>query len=107
MLDALCDLVVSFLQAVVFALIGTVATMLVLAIIFKVFTWWGIVCDLIREWALYWWAVVTLALLPRDSKTARELRCRHDLHDWCDGQPYEPWHFHVYCCDRCGKRFTI
>lgn len=40
-------------------------------------------------------------------KTAERWRCDYDLHDYCDGPPYEPWHFYTYRCDRCGKEFSI
>lgn len=53
------------------------------------------------------WALVALSVLPRNSNTAQQIRCRHNMHDYYDGEPYEPWHFHVYCCDRCGKKFEI
>jgi hypothetical protein len=101
------DFLVSFLQAVVFALAGTLVMVLTLSAVYKVFVVLGWICDGIREWAIYWWAITVLAWLPRDSKMAKNVRCRHSLHDYCDGEPYEPWHFHVYICDRCGKRFTI
>lgn len=107
MLDALLDLLISFAEAVVFAFVGTAVMMVLLAVVFKLLEWLGVVCDLIRWYGLHWWAILTLAYIARDSKMARDLRCKHDLHDYCDGDPYEPMHFYTYHCDRCGKPFII
>jgi hypothetical protein len=30
-----------------------------------------------------------------------------DYHDYPDGTVKEPMHFHIYECERCGKRFLI
>ena len=57
------------------------------------------------------WACLCLAVLPRNSKMAQDLRCRHDLHDIYDDAEYMygdmPWHFTTYKCERCGKDFEI
>lgn len=30
-----------------------------------------------------------------------------DYHDYPDGEIKEPIHFHLYTCERCGKKFYI
>jgi len=29
------------------------------------------------------------------------------FHDYCDSVEKVPLHFHLYTCERCGKRFSI
>lgn len=96
-----------FCQAITFAIVGTLMGIITLGVVYVAFGWLGWVCDGIREWSIYWWAVMALSMLPRDSKLAKDIRCKHDLHDYCDGSPYEPCHFYTYHCDRCGKTFVI
>lgn len=41
------------------------------------------------------------------SQWSPRLRCKYDLHDYCDGDLGGPYHMVTHRCVRCGKEFQI
>jgi len=41
------------------------------------------------------------------SSFSQNIRCKYDLHDYCDSEVGLPWHFYTHTCKICGKKFDI
>ena len=54
-----------------------------------------------------WLILLALGVVPKRSRLAQGWRCKYDLHDYCDWDHGEPWHFYEGPCVRCGKQFYI